>query len=189
MQNIIPVDFIDVSQMTAALLMKHAPHFADDTRRQEYAGSPHHDTQTILLRGPVGIVSRETWFQDVLHDDADLLASWPSARRVIQNIAEQHRKRSGVEPRFGKIMVVQLKAGGYIDWHRDEGSYATAYDRFHVCMIPAPGAWLYSGGEAAMLPVGQLTWFNNQALHSAINGPVCARTHLIVDVRKPAVLN
>lgn len=189
MNFIIPVDFIDVSHMAAALVMKHAVHFADDTRRQNAPGSAHHDTETILLRGPLGEVSRKTWYEDVPHADTELLAGWPSARNVLAKIAESHRRRAGLEPVFGKAMVVSLKAGGHVDWHVDEGAYAEAHDRFHVCLIPSAGAMMYSGGLGLTLPVGQLTWINNRVLHSAINVGFNPRVHLIVDVRKPETVN
>lgn len=189
MNLILPVDFIDVSRMAAALVMKHSIHFADDTRRQNAVGSPHHDTETILLRGPLGEVSHETWFEDVPHADTALLDGWPSAKAVMGKIAESHRRRAGLEPIFGKAMVVSLKPGGHVDWHTDQGAYAEAHDRFHLCLIPSSGAVIFSGLQSAMLPVGQLTWINNRELHSAINAGTNARIHLIVDVRKPETVN
>jgi len=189
---ILPVDFIDTSVMTAALVMKHAVHFADDTRRQEASKSPHHDTQMILLRAPAGDVSRETWFADVEHADTPLLAEWPSARRVIAAIARSHERRTqqqfgtAIEPSFGKIMVVRLKAGGFVDWHVDQGAYAEAHDRFHLCLIASPAAFLYSNGQAAVLQPGTLAFFDNRKLHGEVNfGPI-ARDHLIVDIRRAA---
>lgn len=184
--TIAPLDFIDVSHMAAALVMKHSVHFRDDTRRQDVIGSPHHDTETILLRGPAGEVSRESWFADVAHTDMPILAKWPTARQVIEAIAVSHKRRTGGEPVFGKIMVVSLKPGGSVDWHTDQGAYAEAHDRMHICLQPSPGAWLFSGGAQAILPMGQLAYFDNHVLHSAINlGPV-PRVHLICDIRRPA---
>jgi hypothetical protein len=189
MNFIIPVDFIDVSRMAAALVLKHAVHFADDKRRQSTPGTPHHDTETILLRGPLGEITTENWFQDVPHADTDLLKSWPSAQQVLGKIAESHVRRAGHEPILGKAMVVSLKAGGHVDWHVDQGAYAEAHDRFHVCLVPSSGAMTYCGGLGASLPVGQLTWINNRALHSAINVGSNPRINLIVDVRKPETVN
>lgn len=185
MNFILLVDFIDVSHMAAALVMKHSVHFKDDTRRQNAPGSPHHDTETILLRGPLGEVSRDTWFADVPHADTELLAKWPSARAVLAKIAESHLARSGVVPIFGKAMVISLKPNGWVDWHMDQGSYAEAHDRFHVCLIPSAGALLFCGGQTMSLQVGSLCWVNNRALHSAVNFGANARVHLVVDIRKP----
>lgn len=184
MEFIQPVDFIDVSRMAATLVLKHSVHFADDRRRQEIPGSPHHDTETILLRGPLGTIDAETWFQDVPHADTELLGKWPSAQQVLAKIAESHQRRFGVEALFGKAMVVSLKSGGYVDWHVDQGAYAEIHDRLHLCLIPSAGAMMYSGGFQASLPVGQLTFINNRVVHSAINVGLTPRIHLIVDIRK-----
>lgn len=189
MNLILPVDFIDVSAMAAALVMKHSVRFGDDKRRQAFHGSPHHDTESILLRGPMGEISRETWFDDVPHCDSEALEAWPTARAVIAKIAESHRLRSGLEPIFGKIMVVSLKAGGWVDWHVDQGFYAQVHDRFHLCLIPSAGGLMFSGGMSAALPQGQLTYFNNHVLHSAINVGTNPRVHLICDIRRPESIN
>lgn len=191
MQDIVPVDFIDVSYMAAALVLKHASRFDDDKRRQNEPGSPHHDTRTIVLRAPNGLddapagTLKSLWQADVPHEDMPLLADWPSARQVLHAIAQSHQRRSGLVPEFGKVMVVSLKVDGYVDWHVDEGAYAEAHDRYHICLVPSPGARIFAGGEAAILPYGQLTWINNRRLHSAINLGPCPRIHLIADIRKP----
>lgn len=189
MANIAFIDFVDPSHMAAALLMKHAVHFADDRRRQEFPGSPHHDTETILLRGPAVIVSRETFQADVPHEDQHLLEKWPSARRVLDVIAAGHVARTGSPAVLGKAMVVKLRVGGTIDWHVDEGAYAEVHDRFHLALTPAPGARLLSGGDSVTLTPGTLVWLNNRALHSAINMGPTERIHLIVDIRKPQAVN
>lgn len=185
------LDFIDVSHLAATLVMRYSAHFNDDRRRQTYANSPHHDTQTILLRGPTGgndiaPADLKSWWQsDVVHRDEAILEDWPAAVRVLGQIEESHRRRAGMAPVFGKIMVVALKPGGVVDWHTDQGPYAEAHDRFHICVIPSGGAIMHSGCMSAALPVGQLTWFNNRIPHSAVNFGTVARVHLIVDIRKP----
>jgi hypothetical protein len=193
--NIIPLGFFDVTRLTGALVMRHETHFQDDMRRQSYAGSPHHDTQSILLRGPRGEINQESWFQDVPHEDAPLLAEWPSARQVLAQVEQFHINRInqacqqfGMQPPpapdFGKIMVVSLKAGGWVDWHVDTGAYADAHDRFHICLVPSPYAWLYAGPDSAILPMGQMCYLNNRIPHCATNFGSTPRVHLIHDVRR-----
>lgn len=185
MQNIIPLDWIDVTHMAATLLLRHDVHFEDDRRRQETPGSPHHDTRSIFLRVPEGDLSKELWFKDVPHADTPLLGEWPSARRVIEKIAESHFNRAKLVPVFGKIMVVSLHAGGWVDWHIDQGPYAEAYDRFHIGLVPSPGAFLFSGPQGHILGQGELVYLNNRIPHSAINGGQIARVNLIFDIRRP----
>lgn len=190
--NIALVDFIDVSRMAAGLVLKHAVRFDDDTRRQMAPNSPHKDTRTILLRGPADLDGRQDpqphWQADVPHEDQPLLADWPSARMVMEQVAVSHRRRTGLDPMFGKILIVSLRAGGIVDWHRDEGAYADVHDRFHLCLVPAYGAVLYSGGDAAIPAQGNLTYFNNHVQHSAVNFGTNERIHLIADIRKPGAI-
>lgn len=185
MNNIVPVDFIDVSRMAGALVLKYSVHFNDDTRRQEAPGSPHRDTKVIVLRGPEGGGSPENWQQDVPHADTQLLEEWPSARHVLEKIAASHTGRTQKPCFFGKAMVVALKPGGHVDWHVDEGPYAEAHMRFHICLVPSPFSFIYSGAMMAALPVGQLTFVDNRAKHAAINLGSVDRIHLIVDIRRP----
>lgn len=183
--NIQPISFVDPSLFAATLLLKYQKHFADDRRRQEYQGSPHHDTECIVLRGP-DEPTPENWFQDVEHVDYPLLKEWVAARSLIAAAEIPIAQTLGVPaPVLGKIMVVSLKAGGTIDWHVDEGAYAQNHMRFHLGINVSAGAWLYSGGEAQQIGAGNLVFFNNLTTHSAANfGPV-PRIHLIIDVRKP----
>lgn len=181
--NFRPMLFLDTSIMTANLLLRHKVRFQDDRRRQETPGSAHHDTESIILRGPKGD-DVAAWFADIPHQDMAILKEFKSAKSVLTRIANALAV-DGVPGKIGKAMIVSLKPGGFIDWHTDEGAYAEAYNRFHVCLIPSPGAFLYSGGEQASPAVGWLTFFNNRALHSAINLGQTPRVHLIVDVRKP----
>ena len=183
--NFRPLAFIDTSHFTAALVHKYKDAWGWDEHRQKFEGSPHHDTQAILLRGPKD-PTVENWFQDIPQIDYPVLKEWKSARAMLARIKDALQPIVGKAPvTFGKIMVVRLKVGGFVDWHIDEGAYAEKHDRAHLCLLPSPGAWLYSGGEVAQPPVGMLTYMNNRALHSALNtGPV-PRVHLILDVRKP----
>jgi len=185
--NLLSFAFVDTAMFAATLTLKYSRHFADDERRQNAPNSPHHDTQCIALRGPEN-PSSENWQADVEHVDYPLLQEWVAARHLIARTeTEIIRHLSAPNLQLGKVMVVSLKPGGFIDWHVDEGAYAEKHMRFHLPVTPCAGATLYSGGEMLMPGVGNLTYFNNRALHSAVNlGPV-ARINLILDVKKPVL--
>lgn len=177
--------FLDTSYVTATLVNRHKDAWAADTQRQDMAGSPHHDTQTILLRGPKD-PSPANWFSDIPQVDYPILKEWKSARALLARIKDAVQPLLGDDKAvLGKVMIVRLKSPGWVDWHVDEGEYAARHDRTHLCLIPSPGAFLYSGGEQAQPPVGQLTWVNNIVPHAALNMGPFARVHLICDVRKP----
>lgn len=186
--NLRSICFLDVSTMTANLIIRHKDKFGLHKLRQQAPGSAHHDTETIILRAPPE-PSADNWQLDVDHIDYPILKDWKSAKAMLTRIRNAVAPLNGGAPaELGKAMVVSLKPGGHVDWHVDEGEYAEAHDRLHVCLVPSPGAWLYAGGEGAVLPVGQLTWVNNRVLHSAVNMGQNARVHLIVDVRKPGAV-
>ncbi len=185
--NLYPVGFVDPTSIGATLALKYHSHFADDTRRQTAPNSPHHDTETIVLRGP-DEPDEKNWFEDVPQVDYALLNEWKAAAnflaRVEQAIAFATKQPS---PIFGKAMIVRLKPGGAIDWHTDTGPYHDAHSRFHVAIAPCWGSWLYSGGEHITAAPGHLVFFEHHIMHSAANFGDVPRIHLICDVRRPAL--
>lgn len=184
MANFLPLGFLDTSNVAATLVLKYKDRFKDNTLRQEFEGSPHHDTETIFLRGPEK-VDKAAWLEDSEQVDYPVYREWKSARNLaarIKNLVSSTSGRKNLQ--FGKVMIVSLNPGGIVDWHIDEGEYAEAHDRLHLCLLPSDGAICYSGRESAMLPVGQLFFFNNRVAHSAANFGDCARVHLIADVRR-----
>jgi hypothetical protein len=192
MANIVPVEFFDVRLMSGALNMRHSAHFFDDQRRQQYPGSPHHATRAIILRGPEGYEAasgtalKDLWFADVPHHDSPLLDDWPIARNLLERLAasQEFGRFLGHVPKFGKVMLVSLPPGGWIEWHVDQGAYADAHDRFHLPIDTCPGAWLFSGGESAGPVQGILSYFNNHIPHSAVNVGPADRVHMIIDTRR-----
>ena len=178
MTHVLPIAHLDTFALLASLYARREA-FNDETLRQAYPGSPHRDTRTIFLRGPEQPTPAR-WFEDVLHVDYPALANWPEATAVLAEIG-WHLPLGAV---LDKAMIVELKPGGVIAWHTDEGHYAELHDRYHLPLVTNPGAFLLSGGEQVHVPVGLLTRFDNRVLHSAVNDGRTPRIHLIVDVRK-----
>ena len=71
-----------------------------------------------------------------------------------------------------------MKPGGFVDWSYDEARGPHA----HICLVPGPGAWVYSGGESAVLPVGQLTLVDHRKLWSAANYGDYPVIHLVAEL-------
>lgn len=144
--------------------------------RQQYAGSAHVDTETIVLRGPT---SAENLFDnlDCMHY-APIQQLWASAA-LVRHIIDFLCVRE-----MGRIMIVKLKEGGWIRPHVDEGAYARYYARFHLVLESNPTCIFHCGEEKVAMAPGELWWFNHQRTHSVVNnGP--ARTHLIMDFAAP----
>jgi len=85
---------------------------------------------------------------------------------------------------LGRVMVANLKPGGVIDYHIDEGNYAKKHDRYHMVVTSNDDVTFTSGNESCHMNPGEIWWFNNQALHYVANQGNEDRIHIIVDVWK-----
>ena len=178
-----PVAVIDVWGLQASLFGKRQQ-FSKATARH-MPGSPHHDSESIVLRGPKADWEDPIqWLADLPHVDAAILKDWKAASNVLSRIRKALIKDDHV-PVLGKAMLVSLKPSGWVDWHIDEGEYAEKHDRFHLPIVTNPGAMLYSGSNQMSPACGILTWINNRQPHCAVNLGKTPRVHLILDVRKP----
>ncbi len=166
--NIRPVGFLDVSAMTATFL----------TKRRGLALDQDDGTKVMHLRRPVS-----NGLPDEYQDGA-ALQEWKAAKSALTKIEVM------CAPLFGGKTAVM--AGAFIEilphnislpWAVSRETYWDRHFRLHVCMVPSPGAWLYSGGEGMVPPVGQVTMVNQKVTNCAINVGPCARIHLVVDVR------
>lgn len=144
--------------------------------RQQYAGSAHVDTETIVLRGPT---SPENLFDNLDCMHYAMIEQLGASAALVRHVIEFLKARE-----VGRIMLVRLKEGGWIRPHVDEGAYARYYARFHLVLDSNPTCRFACGQEKAHMAPGELWWFNHQLTHSVINnGP--ARTHLIMDFAAP----
>jgi Aspartyl/Asparaginyl beta-hydroxylase len=185
MRRIEAVGWVDVQEVVGEVGERERQGLFDAIRiRQEVVGGPHKDTRAIFLRGPamagLGLSGMaEAWMQEVRCVAYPAMKAWWGMARVLQAVWGMVGRRG-----LGKVMVVELKAGGSIGWHIDEGGYAQGYERYHVAIRTNPYCWLYSGGEAGHVPVGAVVKFDTSVLHSAANFGTTPRWHLIVDVAK-----
>lgn len=144
--------------------------------RQQYAESAHVDTETIVLRGPTSI---ENLFDNLDCTHYATIEQLRASFALVRHVMEFLKVREA-----GRIMLVRLKAGGWIRPHVDEGAYARYYARFHLVLDSNPACSFRCGEERACMAPGELWWFNHQMTHSVLNmGP--ARTHLIMDFAAP----
>lgn len=146
------------------------------TVRQDFEGSPHAATESIFLRGPARL---DNPLEEL--DCVDMLAieSLPATVDIIGQLWQ----RLGIRE-LGWAMLVNLKAGGVITPHTDEGAYARYYARFHYVLTSTPGCRFTVGTETVHMAPGEVWWFNHQIEHTVWNdGP--DRLHLIFDAIVP----
>lgn len=148
------------------------------TLRQDYAGSAHRDTESIVFCGPrpdgdIFNDIEQTWYRPV---DGPLFVP------AMQAVGACLRHITDIGDR-GRIMLVKLKAGGHITPHVDEGAYADYYDRFHLVLS---GHCDFRCGDTFYSPMpGDFFWFNHKKEHEVWNGTEEDRVHLIVDIVAP----
>lgn len=145
------------------------------TARQDHPASAHKDTEAIFLRGPREI-SAGSAFYDLMSIDYPARVKLPEAEPLIalthELIGKEHLSR---------VMVVSLKAGGFITPHRDEGSYAAETVRLHVSLQSDEGNVFTCGFEAVHMRPGDVWWFDHHTKHEVRNNSERERIHLIVD--------
>ena len=162
--NITQIGFLDVSACTATFVRLYREKLKPDA---SYEGA-----ETLLLRGA--------------ESDSPLLKEWASARKLLARLKNEAAPFLNGKPAvLGKAMIVSLKPGAFTPWRYDDSDYAQDHLRLYINLIPTPQAYIYSGGETANPPVGSVTFFNTQVLHSEINLGPCNRVSLIVDVKRP----
>lgn len=119
--------------------------------------------------------------------DLPILKEWKTARALLARFrAAAAPFLDGHTATLGKVWIEQLPGECGTPWTIAEDDYAQAHIRTRTCLIPSPGAWSLSGGEQLMIPVGSVATVEHRALCSEVNFSPYPRTHLIVDVKKPA---
>ena len=167
---------LDTGPMLAALANDPGL-WSEITVRQDYPGSAHHDTECIFARGPEAFTPEKFFFDLGSYDYpamdklADVLV--PVLRPLLNDVLKVTE--------LGRVLIVNLKAGGLVDEHIDEGTYADHFARFHVVVSTNPFCYNITGGEAAHWPVGECWWFDHKQAHSAVNQGETDRVHIIID--------
>lgn len=146
------------------------------TVRQEYEGSAHRDSKTVILRGPKTI---EHILDNLDSVDYELMQELPCVFDLLCRAARMVQARD-----IGRVMAVKLREGGAVTPHTDEGRYARYFARFHLVLSSSPDCWFFAGGEKINMAPGELWWFNHQVEHEVRNGGP-DRIHLIMDATAP----
>lgn len=158
--------------------LEEHPEFWDlITVRQEYEGSAHRDSKTIVLRGPTSL---EGIFDNLEAVDFAILEHLPATLDLLLRTVRVLQARE-----VGRVMLVKLREGGRVTPHVDEGRYARYFARFHLVLTSSPDVWFRAGGEKVNMAPGELWWFNHQVEHEVRNMAGPARIHLIVDATVP----
>lgn len=145
--------------------------------RTQYPNSPHAEVDDIWL-----------WFnkvntpENVLNDkEAIPYSAWWKLPQVHPIVFDLVRLVEG--SRLGRVILTRLAPGKKITAHRDRGSPAEYYERYHVILQNAAGSNIRSGNEKICPQQGDVYWFNNGDEHEVVNASGEDRIVLIVDIR------
>ena len=106
---------------------------------------------------------------------------WRSLKTFLTKLRNEASPLFGGKPPvLGDVLVRSLEPGARIDWSTGTEDNI----QVHVCLVPSPGAWLYCGGEGAVLQVGTVTFVNHRAPHTEINFGPATMTKLIVELNR-----
>ena len=154
------------------------------TKRQDYEGSAHKETQSIFLRWCRG-GSVEEAFTDLDAIDYPALDALPAARALMGDFTEITKVQ-----KVGRCLLTLLPPGSRITAHADEGAYAEHYQRFHICVMNFFDSNFYchrddTYGEFVNMSGGELWWFNHQQKHWVNNDSAYPRVTMIIDAVAP----
>ncbi|CAB4142371.1 Aspartyl/asparaginy/proline hydroxylase [uncultured Caudovirales phage] len=166
-------EILETAQM---LVREHFDEFGLVDIRENHPGSPHADTKTLYLRAP-------PWpFASIEKAQNDKrVVNWP----LLQLDQRFHAVLGSLQHVVGlplaRVLIVDLKSGGVINEHRDEGAYAEETERFHYPLKTNPKAISKIGDEEVNMTEGSVWWYDKNVMHSAVNGGEEDRIHLIFD--------
>lgn len=93
---------------------------------------------------------------------------------------------NGVE--MGRIMIVNLAAGGHVDPHIDPLDYFEQHSRYHIPFKTNKNVVFNDGSGSAdeHMPYKTLCRLNNRLVHALYNRSDQNRIHLLVDIKQPS---
>lgn len=153
-----------------------------NTLRTSHPDTPHKDVDDIWL-----------WFNELKDDVASTIddvqthpypAWWalPQARAIVFDLM-----RLVEATQLGRCVISRLPPGKKILPHVDQGSPATFYQRFQICLQSAPGCNFTIEDEQVCFKPGEIWLINNKAEHSVVNNSNLDRISMVVDLRLPVM--
>ena len=103
-------------------------------------------------------------------------AAYPGAKTFLESFAEEQ------DAILGRAKIVCLPAGKRVYPHIDRGEYYRVRGRYHFVLRSSAGSWMKAGDEEVRMKTGELWWFDNNAMHEAMNDGTEDRLHMIFDM-------
>ena len=146
--------------------------------RQQFTGSPHKDTESIYVRGPLKMSQYYVLWDTGSYDYPCMEYLEPALVPLMRPIL----KKLQVED-MGRVLIVNLKPSGHVTKHNDQGTYADHYQRFHLVLKTNQWCSQTCGNQKQKFEVGDVWWFNHKKVHTADNVGMTDRVHIIFDCK------
>lgn len=158
--------------------------------RVTFQGSPHADTEDIILRGPVGFeykslqeLHEELQCQD--YPAGELMKKTVTIANNLAYLLSSPEMRHLDSPlRLGRVIMTKLKPGKTIHPHADQGPVPEFYRRFHLCIEGGDENIFMIQGEVQSMQSGDMFETDVREVHTVINLMEHDRVHLIVDIER-----
>ena len=144
--------------------------------RQKFLGSPHKDTESIYVRGPLKMSQYYVLWDTGSYDYPCMEYLKPALVPLMRPILEQLQVKE-----MGRVLIVNLKPSGHVKKHNDQGKYADYYSRFHIVLKSNQFCSQTCGDQEQKFKVGDVWWFNHKEPHTADNIGDTDRIHIIFD--------
>lgn len=158
--------------------------------RTTFKGSPHVDTQDIILRGPDGFEYKtlEELHQELACVDYPAGELMPKTLTIAYNLAyllsSPEMQHLDSPLRLGRVIMTKIRPGKTVHPHRDEGPVPAFYRRFHLCVEGGDENIFMIGGEVKPMQSGEMWECDVREMHTVINLMETDRVHLIVDIER-----
>lgn len=159
MEHVRTLGFVDTAALTATYVLKHKKELAksDDVL--------HIGVNTLDL-----VVGGKA---------LPVVGQWRAAEAFLARFRGKAAPFfNGAPVALKRATIYSVAPRGRVMWHEDD--IRPNLFRVHLCLIPAPGAWVYSGGDSVVLPVGFPTWIDHRVLNSEVNAGLEFTTHKMV---------
>ena len=148
---------------------------------KEKVGNTNLDTRALMLKykstaatGP-GYVDYEKNDVEIVHKLQPIL------KQIVSDIKKFYRYEN---LKLTTILFTELKKGGIIPEHVDEGKMLTTHHRIHIPLVSDPAVKFTLDHKDYYLEPGHGYEINNQLLHEVKNESNIARIHMIIDLKE-----
>ena len=171
MNNFKPIGTFDYQPILNELI--NAPYW-NWLNLRSYAG--HGEDIVLRYQSVEGLHNPQHFFDSMNCVDYFIQLLFPNTMKLVKDTFPNKQ--------IGRIVFAQMKPGGEIKPHVDEGRYSDNTDRYHFVIVTNPSVIFTSGDEQYHMSRGTIHWFNNHINHSVANNGTTNRIHLIVDTIK-----